>query len=119
MAWAKRDRPKTSQVLALRIAPPFAVASGLAACALIGITLLPPSATTELLATLVRAGALVFGGGHVVLPLLQSLVRDHLVDERMFFAGYGAAQAMPGPLFSSPRSWAMRTDRRCTPRSVR
>jgi chromate transporter len=43
---------------------------------------------------------LVFGGGHVVLPLLQTLVRDRLIDERMFFAGYGAAQAMPGPLFS-------------------
>jgi chromate transporter len=48
----------------------------------------------------VRAGALVFGGGHVVLPLLQSLIRDHLIDEQDFFAGYGVAQAMPGPLFS-------------------
>jgi chromate transporter len=35
-----------------------------------------------------------------VLPFLQSMARDHLIDERMFFAGYGVAQAMPGPLFT-------------------
>ena len=44
-----------------------------------------------------RAGALVFGGGHVVLPFLASAIGP-LVSERVFFAGYGAAQAMPGPL---------------------
>ncbi|MGC1182989.1 chromate efflux transporter [Legionella sp.] len=48
-----------------------------------------------------RAGSLVFGGGHVVLPLLQSVVVPvGLVTNDMFLAGYGAAQAMPGPLFS-------------------
>lgn len=52
-------------------------------------------------AALARAGALVFGGGHVVLPLLkQSLVTPGLVDEGSFLAGYGAAQALPGPMFS-------------------
>ncbi|MFC4763395.1 chromate efflux transporter [Dyella koreensis] len=52
-------------------------------------------------AALARAGALVFGGGHVVLPLLkQSLVTPGLVDESSFLAGYGAAQALPGPMFS-------------------
>jgi len=96
----RASTPAEPQLLALRIAPPFAVASAVVACALIAITLLPATATTEMLGTLVRAGALVFGGGHVVLPLLQSLVRDGLIDERMFFAGYGAVQAMPGPLFS-------------------
>ena len=48
-----------------------------------------------------RAGALVFGGGHVVLPLLESFVVDPgWMDSNTFLAGYGAAQALPGPLFS-------------------
>jgi chromate transporter len=48
-----------------------------------------------------RSGALVFGGGHVVLPLLQSaVVPPAWVSGKDFLAGYGMAQAMPGPLFS-------------------
>ncbi len=48
-----------------------------------------------------RAGALVFGGGHVVLPLLHTSVVDPgWVSNDRFLAGYGAAQAVPGPLFS-------------------
>ena len=48
-----------------------------------------------------RAGALVFGGGHVVLPLLQAGVVDPgWVTPEQFLAGYGAAQAVPGPLFA-------------------
>lgn len=48
-----------------------------------------------------RAGALVFGGGHVVLPLLQAeVVTPGWVDGDAFLAGYGAAQAVPGPLFT-------------------
>ncbi|MGV0435211.1 chromate efflux transporter [Corynebacterium ureicelerivorans] len=48
-----------------------------------------------------RSGALVFGGGHVVLPLLeQATVAAGLVDADAFLAGYGAAQAVPGPLFT-------------------
>lgn len=48
-----------------------------------------------------RAGALVFGGGHVVLPLLeQATVPTGMVDHDTFLAGYGAAQAVPGPLFT-------------------
>ena len=65
-----------------------------------------------------RSGALVFGGGHVVLPLLQSLVVPAgWVSNDAFLAGYGAAQAVPGPLFTfaaylgaisaqSPSGWA-------------
>jgi len=65
-----------------------------------------------------RAGALVFGGGHVVLPLLQSeLIPKHWVSNDVFLAGYGAAQAVPGPLFTfaaylgasssvAPNGWA-------------
>lgn len=52
-------------------------------------------------AAFVRAGAMVFGGGHVVLPLLdQELVRSGWMTADTFLAGYGAAQLMPGPLFS-------------------
>ncbi|HUK40486.1 MAG TPA: chromate efflux transporter, partial [Candidatus Acidoferrales bacterium] len=48
-----------------------------------------------------RAGALVFGGGHVVLPLLQAgVVAPGWVTNDQFIAGYGAAQAVPGPLFT-------------------
>ncbi len=48
-----------------------------------------------------RAGALVFGGGHVVLPLLQAqIVPRGWLSNDAFLAGYGAAQAVPGPLFS-------------------
>lgn len=48
-----------------------------------------------------RAGALVFGGGHVVLPLLRdAVVLPGWVSDSRFLAGYGAAQALPGPLFS-------------------
>ena len=48
-----------------------------------------------------RAGALVFGGGHVVLPLLeQSIVETNWLSADKFLAGYGATQAVPGPMFS-------------------
>jgi chromate transporter len=48
-----------------------------------------------------RSGALVFGGGHVVLPLLrQAFVTPGWVSDDTFLAGYGAAQAVPGPLFT-------------------
>jgi chromate transporter len=48
-----------------------------------------------------RAGSLVFGGGHVVLPLLnETVVVPGWVSEDRFLAGYGAAQAVPGPLFT-------------------
>ena len=47
-----------------------------------------------------RAGALVFGGGHVVLPLLRSGLVPAWMSDGTFLAGYGAAQAVPGPLFT-------------------
>lgn len=54
-----------------------------------------------LAAAFYQAGALVFGGGHVVLPLLQQAVVDTgWVGPDAFLAGYGAAQAVPGPMFS-------------------
>lgn len=54
-----------------------------------------------LLRAFYRTGALVFGGGHVVLPLLdQAVVRPGWVNANDFLAGYGAAQTIPGPLFT-------------------
>ena len=48
-----------------------------------------------------KIGSLVFGGGHVVLPLLQEeLVSNGLIEKDIFLAGYGASQAIPGPLFT-------------------
>jgi chromate transporter len=48
-----------------------------------------------------RSGSLVFGGGHVVLPLLRAeVVPPHWIDPNHFLAGYGLAQAVPGPLFT-------------------
>ena len=65
---------------------------------------LTSGALSELLAvfdSFYRAGSLVFGGGHVVLPLLQELVvAPGWVTNSEFVAGYGAAQAVPGPLFT-------------------
>jgi chromate transporter len=71
---------------------------------LIGLPLLASVAGSQALAyvdAFYRAGALVFGGGHVVLPLLEaSVVQPGWVSESGFLAGYGAAQAIPGPLFT-------------------
>lgn len=55
----------------------------------------------QLLDSFYRTGSLVFGGGHVVLPLLEAeTVAPGLISRDLFLAGYGAAQAVPGPLFS-------------------
>ncbi|WP_240922420.1 chromate efflux transporter [Oleiagrimonas sp. C23AA] len=60
---------------------------------------LPPLA--QVAGAFYRAGALVFGGGHVVLPLLkQAVVDPGWVSSNTFLAGYGAAQAVPGPMFT-------------------
>jgi chromate transporter len=55
----------------------------------------------DLFAAFYRSGALVFGGGHVVLPLLrEAFVGPGWISDDAFLAGYGAAQAVPGPLFT-------------------
>lgn len=65
------------------------------------LTLLTPSDIVEMLDAFYRAGALVFGGGHVVLPLLEAeVVQSGWVTPDDFLAGYSAAQAVPGPLFT-------------------
>lgn len=65
------------------------------------LTALFPNQTLAMVDTFYRAGSLVFGGGHVVLPLLQAeVVPSGWVSNEVFLAGYGAAQAVPGPLFT-------------------
>jgi chromate transporter len=59
------------------------------------------SQAVALVDAMVRSGSLVFGGGHVVLPLLdQAVVEPGWVGQQEFLAGYGLVQAMPGPLFT-------------------
>ncbi len=81
-----------------------AIALALWAVALVGLPVLVAatgSAGLRLADVFYRAGSLVFGGGHVVLPLLQAeVVPAGLVPQETFLAGYGAAQAVPGPLFT-------------------
>ncbi len=60
-----------------------------------------PGQTLAMVDAFYRSGSLVFGGGHVVLPLLQAeVVPAGWIDNDTFLAGYGAAQAVPGPLFT-------------------
>ena len=88
---------------------------------LLGLPLLAasiPSHGLQLFNAFFRAGSLVFGGGHVVLPLLQAaVVPPGWIGDDAFLAGYGAAQAVPGPLFTfaaylgaamqpAPNGWA-------------
>lgn len=86
--------------------PVTRIQASLALAAFAGLLLLLPllaevSQTLAVIDGFYRAGALVFGGGHVVLPLLQAeTVAPGWVSADAFLAGYGAAQAVPGPLFT-------------------
>jgi len=81
-----------------------AILLGIFFALLIGLPILAtaiPSQALREFDALYRAGSLVFGGGHVVLPLLQAfVVAPGWVTGDAFLAGYGAAQAVPGPLFT-------------------
>lgn len=81
-----------------------AMALGLLAALLLGLPLWAAASGSTMAALIdgfFRAGALVFGGGHVVLPLLQAVTDSTgAVGNADFLAGYGAAQAVPGPLFT-------------------
>ncbi|MCG5528723.1 MULTISPECIES: chromate efflux transporter [Halorhodospira] len=89
--WSLRYGPRTGLMLV-----------GAFAVLLIGLPLLAlAGGLWPLVEAFYRAGALVFGGGHVVLPLLQeSVVATGWVESEDFLAGYGAAQAIPGPMFT-------------------
>jgi len=91
--------------LAVRIARPLAIVALVLCFALLfGLPLIAAATSNHsvaLFSSFYRSGALVFGGGHVVLPLLQqAVVPPGWVGNDAFLAGYGAAQAVPGPLFT-------------------
>ena len=94
------DDPATHTV-SPRLASLALLTFGLLLAVLPFAALLLNSPTLSLASVFYRAGALVFGGGHVVLPLLQDeVVRRGWIDLDTFLSGYGAVQALPGPLFS-------------------
>jgi chromate transporter len=105
--WALLRSPAV--VAPLRVAVPIGRRVAVA-CAALYLTLLVAlplarvtvqSGEVALFDSFYRSGALVFGGGHVVLPLLQAeVVPPGWVTQEQFLAGYGAAQAVPGPLFT-------------------
>lgn len=108
LVWLRPQTAATapeSEPFLVRVPRWAAIASlGVFAILLAGLPLLA-SATGDGAANLFdvfyRAGTLVFGGGHVVLPLLEAgTVQTGLIDHDVFLAGYGAAQAVPGPLFT-------------------
>jgi len=95
------DGPKPAA--AAQVLPHRAAASCLAAFLLLLALAfaVPAHGPLALFGAFYRAGALVFGGGHVVLPLLRdAVVVPGWVSPQLFLAGYGAAQAVPGPLFT-------------------
>ena len=104
--WLCRNAPPVAEG---HIAMPVSRRAGLLALAaffilLIGLPVLQAlngSPGVALFDAFYRSGALVFGGGHVVLPLLrEAFVAPGWVSDDAFLAGYGAAQAVPGPLFT-------------------
>ncbi|MCL4221690.1 MAG: chromate efflux transporter [Phycisphaerales bacterium] len=107
------DDPKGGR----RIAVACLVAFALLLIALPMLARSTGSRTLAVLDSFYRSGSLIFGGGHVLLPLLRTEVVPHgWVSDDAFLAGYGAAQAIPGPLFTfagylgvlifaGPRAW--------------
>ena len=102
-------RSVASAPVAGHLKSPVSTRAGLAALALYVLLLaglqiaqiLAPATGSALFGAFYHSGALVFGGGHVVLPLLrEAFVTPGWVSDDAFLAGYGAAQAVPGPLFS-------------------
>jgi chromate transporter len=96
---------KAHGVLPVKVSKPVAIGSLVLFFALLALLpLLASTSGNQVLAyfdAFYRAGSLVFGGGHVVLPLLQAeVVPPGWVSDDAFLAGYGAAQAVPGPLFT-------------------
>ncbi len=101
----RSDAPVDHVDMGVRVKRSFAIAALVLFFALlIGLPLLSaayPSQTLAVIDSFYRSGSLVFGGGHVVLPLLQAeVVPTGWVSNDAFLAGYGAAQAVPGPLFT-------------------
>ena len=100
-----RAEPATLHQVQSRVSRPIGIVALAAFVALlIGLPLARDAVNRpifDLFTAFYRSGALVFGGGHVVLPLLrEAVVTPGWVGDDAFLAGYGAAQAVPGPLFT-------------------
>lgn len=92
------SRPATAELSAAAASQPHWPTLLLFGILFIGLPLLG-SPLGQLVADFYRAGSLVFGGGHVVLPLLQESV-GHTLNEQQFLTGYSLAQLVPGPMFT-------------------
>ncbi|MEH8171002.1 chromate efflux transporter [Aeromonas veronii] len=92
------SRPATAELPAAANSQPHWLTLLLFGILFIGLPLLG-SPLGQLVADFYRAGSLVFGGGHVVLPLLQESV-GHTLNEQQFLTGYSLAQLVPGPMFT-------------------
>ena len=92
------SRPATAELPAAASSQPHWPTLLLFGILFIGLPLLA-SPIGQLVADFYRAGSLVFGGGHVVLPLLQESV-GHTLNEQQFLTGYSLAQLVPGPMFT-------------------
>jgi chromate transporter len=104
-AWLKAEPRGAGLPIALAVPRALSIASLALFFVLLGglplLRVAVPSQPVALIDAFYRSGALVFGGGHVVLPLLQAeVVPPGWVSNDAFLAGYGAAQAVPGPLFT-------------------
>jgi len=103
--WIREPAKAAVGALTVSLPRPLALAALVAFAALLaGLPLAAGASGSHavmLVSRFYRAGALVFGGGHVVLPLLQrAVVPPGWIGNNGFLAGYGAAQAVPGPLFT-------------------
>nr|WP_205759298.1 chromate efflux transporter [Aeromonas veronii] len=92
------SRPASAELPAAAASQPHWPTLLLFGILFIGLPLLA-SPIGQLVADFYRAGSLVFGGGHVVLPLLQESV-GHTLNEQQFLTGYSLAQLVPGPMFT-------------------
>jgi chromate transporter len=107
IGWLVLPRTAPAEAKAVRVVIGRGVAVAALALFFALLVLLPlaeraaPGGTLTVVERFYRAGALVFGGGHVVLPLLYAeIVEAGFLSDAAFVAGYGAAQAVPGPLFT-------------------
>ncbi len=94
---AQGPQPSPTQPISMR--QPHWPTLLLFALLFVGLPLLATGPASQLVADFYRAGSLVFGGGHVVLPLLQESV-GHTLNEQQFLTGYSLAQLVPGPMFT-------------------
>jgi len=102
LLFRKSAATPTEHAPQLSVAPLLVYVSLIVYCTLLGISIYINSSTAHasIYAANYQAGALVFGGGHVVLPLLENGLVPKFLTESNFLAGYSAAQALPGPLFT-------------------